>query len=161
MIEIIFLFCYYKIKLYLCSVNPGNKATPLAVSHWPLAKQRKQQTRNGSQPPLRGLLTPTTTSSWTRLTSFNLLTLGIAHASMALLSLNRKFQDLWADKDKWRLAVKHKCRLSARCWNKFSMTLNSAWQFNDSKTMTKGNDNECNRNNPNRDVASYPQVGIL
>ena len=63
MIETIFLFCIYKIKLYLCSVNPDNKATPLAVSHWPLAKQRKQQTRNGSQPPLRGLLTPTTTSS--------------------------------------------------------------------------------------------------
>ena len=39
------------------------------------------------------------------------------------------FQDLWADKDKWRLAV--------RCWNKFSMTFNSAWQFNDWKTMPK------------------------
>ena len=51
-----------------------------------------------------------------------------------------------------KLAVKHKCRLAVRCWNKFSMTLNSAWQFNDSKTMTKGNDNQCNRNNPNREI---------
>ena len=36
-------------------------------------------------------------SSWTCLTLFNLLTLGIAQASLALLSLNRKFQD-----DYWR-----------------------------------------------------------
>ena len=34
---------------------------------------------------------------WNKLTLFNLLTLGIAQASLALLSLNRKFQD-----DYWR-----------------------------------------------------------
>ena len=50
----------------------------------------------------------------TCLTLFNLLTLGIAQASLALRSFNRKFQDLSAEKDKIRLA--------ARCWNKFSMT---------------------------------------
>ena len=36
----------------------------------------------------------------TCLTLFNLLTLGIAQASLALLSLNRKFQDLSAEKNK-------------------------------------------------------------
>ena len=36
----------------------------------------------------------------TCLTSFNLLTLGIVQASLALLSLNRKFQDLSAEKIK-------------------------------------------------------------
>ena len=30
MIETIFLFCYYKIKLYLCSVNLDNKATTIS-----------------------------------------------------------------------------------------------------------------------------------
>jgi hypothetical protein len=42
----------------------------------------------------------------TCLTLFNLLTLGIAQASLTLLSLNRKFQDLSAEKDKKRLAVR-------------------------------------------------------
>ena len=42
----------------------------------------------------------TITSSWTCLTLFNLLTLGIAQASLALLSLNRKFQDLSAEMNK-------------------------------------------------------------
>ena len=52
-------------------------------------------------------------SSWTWLTLFNLLTLGTVQASLAQLSLNRKFQDLSAEKDKKRLA--------ARCWNKFTL----------------------------------------
>ena len=42
----------------------------------------------------------------TCLTLFNLLTLGIVQASLTLLSLNRKFQDLSADKDKIRLSMR-------------------------------------------------------
>ena len=42
----------------------------------------------------------------TCLTLFNLLTLGIAQASLALRSFNRKFQDLSAEKDKKRLAAR-------------------------------------------------------
>ncbi|MBQ2012754.1 MAG: hypothetical protein II206_08200, partial [Bacteroidaceae bacterium] len=42
----------------------------------------------------------------TCLTLFNLLTLGKIQASLSLLSLNRKFQDLSAEKDKKRLAVR-------------------------------------------------------
>ena len=52
-------------------------------------------------------------SSWTCLTLFNLLTLGKVQASMSQLSLNRKFQDLSAEKNKKRLAV--------RCWNKLTL----------------------------------------
>ena len=49
---ILFLFCNNKIKLYLCSGIPTTKQ-PLAVSHWPLAKQRntnqKQNIKHNAQ----------------------------------------------------------------------------------------------------------------
>ena len=58
-----------------------------------------------------------TTELMVILNSFNVVQFAHArHSSskLALLSLNRKFQDLSAEKDKKRLAV--------RCWNEFSMT---------------------------------------
>ena len=51
----------------------------------------------------------------TCLTLFNLLTLGIAQASLALRSFNRKFQDLSAEKDK-----------KGSLWNP---ELNSGWRI--------------------------------
>ena len=162
--ENIFLFCKYKIKLYLCSVikDPlcpyghlplygenlqsavdikgadtkantkcnDSMAFPVVILNsfqdmWADKDKKRLSVKHKWRLSVRCWnkfsMTPSITSSWTCLTSFNLLTLGIAHASMALLSLNRKFQDLWADKDKWRLAV--------RCWNKFSMTptIPSSW----------------------------------
>ena len=78
MIEIIFLFCYYKIKLYLCSVIKD----PLCpYGHLPLYGENLQ-----SAVDIKGTDTKANT---------------ISNDSMAfLIVILNSFQDLWADKDK-------------------------------------------------------------
>ena len=66
---------------------------PLAVSHWPLAKQQTPRQRHPDHTSFKKIKDVfDERRRITRLTLFYLLTLGIAQASLTLLALNRKFQ---------------------------------------------------------------------